>query len=103
MKLAMLQQRIAPMRQNVAPPAHVERLRGRAWMRLRDAVLRRDFGLCCCEDCALLVVPLPASEVDHIVELTDGGTDSMSNLRSMNVDCHLRKTNAARKARGQVA
>lgn len=38
--------------------------------------------------------PLPADrlEVDHIVEVAHGGTDDLSNLRSVCKPCHRRRT-----------
>lgn len=41
-----------------------------------------------------------ATEVDHITEVSDGGTDSLDNAQSSCAKCHARKTaqHAARKA-----
>lgn len=65
---------------------------GRPWRRLRDAVLLRDKYLCQCAECAERLVPLEATEVDHIVPIAKGGKDEGSNLRAINTDCHKRKT-----------
>jgi len=74
---------------------------GRPWRRKRDQVLLRDQYLCQCEQCG--GKRLLADEVDHIVPLSLGGTDDLSNLRAINKDCHKAKT--AREASGssQVA
>ena len=40
-----------------------------------------------------------ADEVDHIVPLSQGGTDEDTNLRAIHHDCHKVKTQ--REARGQ--
>ena len=37
----------------------------------------------------------PASEVDHIIEKTDGGTDDDSNLEAICNPCHTAKTQAS--------
>ncbi|MAM85719.1 HNH endonuclease [Marinobacter sp. UBA2678] len=65
---------------------------GRPWRRLRDQVLERDRYLCQCEECRSLSRIRPAQEVDHIVPLTEGGTDAATNLRAINRDCHKEKT-----------
>lgn len=78
-----------------APYAHkVQRtgLTGRPWRRKREQILARDLYLCQCEDCAKRVMRLPANEVDHVIEVADGGTDDDSNLRAMNAHCHALKT-----------
>lgn len=72
----------------------VGRLTGRPWRRLRASVLLRDLYLCQCSDCAKRLVPLLADEVDHIIPLSRGGTNDLSNLRAMNRDCHARKSQA---------
>ncbi|OWV29467.1 HNH endonuclease [Halomonas campaniensis] len=66
---------------------------GRPWRRLRDAVMRRDRYLCQCDDCIKESRITPAHEVDHIIPLSRGGKDLMSNLRAISRDCHKRKTN----------
>lgn len=68
---------------------------GRQWRRLRLQVLERDGWLCQCDDCATRPVPLVAHEVDHISNERDADgalDDSLENLRSMNRDCHRKKT-----------
>lgn len=61
----------------------------------------RDGYLCQCKDCQAKPVPLIATEVDHIIPRSQGGTDDHSNLRAINGDCHRKKTQAeARVGRG---
>lgn len=65
---------------------------GRPWRRLRDQVLKRDNYLCQCEECKRLARIRPAHEVDHVVPLAQGGTDTPSNLSAINHECHRAKT-----------
>jgi 5-methylcytosine-specific restriction protein A len=69
---------------------------GRPWRRKREQILLRDQYLCQCEQCG--GKRLLADEIDHIVPLSQGGTDDLSNLRAINKDCHKAKT--AREASG---
>nr|MCU0920178.1 HNH endonuclease [Burkholderiaceae bacterium] len=50
---------------------------GAAWDRLRQLVLRRDAGICQCEDCRRTGMLTAAHEVDHIVPKAEGGTDEL--------------------------
>lgn len=65
---------------------------GTAWDRLRPIILKRDGYVCQCEDCKREGIVRPATHVDHIIAKAQGGTDDPSNLQSMNVKCHMRKT-----------
>jgi 5-methylcytosine-specific restriction protein A len=56
---------------------------GRAWRRLRLAVLSEQ-PICPCG--------AKASEVDHVVPLSAGGTHDRSNLMARCKPCHSRKT-----------
>lgn len=64
------------------------------WATILAAVMRRDRRAC-------RMCGARATEVDHIVELADGGSfHELSNLRAMCHDCHLTKTiEAARRRR----
>jgi 5-methylcytosine-specific restriction endonuclease McrA len=55
----------------------------RAWRDLREQILLRDRGACVL--CGRLAV-----EVDHIIPLSEGGSDSPGNLRSLCAPCHAR-------------
>lgn len=74
-------------------------LQGRPWRRLREQILIRDRWLCRCEDCDKRVARRMANEVDHIVELADGGSDDPSNLRAINDECHKLKTEREQRRR----
>lgn len=57
-----------------------------AWQRLRRAVLERDAYLC--QEC-----DAPDSDqCDHIIPRSRGGRDVMSNLQTLCLECHGRKT-----------
>lgn len=89
----------APQRlQGIKPvsPAR-ERTRGRAWMSARDRVMRRDCGLC--QTCLRAGRLRAAVQVDHIVELADGGTDDEANLEAICHACHASKTAASQARR----
>jgi 5-methylcytosine-specific restriction protein A len=82
---------------------------GSAWERTRGRILRRDAGLCQCDDCTAAGVLLAATEVDHRIGKAEwqrlhgtlDGCDDDANLRAINSECHLRKTlSEARAARG---
>lgn len=51
-----------------------------------------------CEACGI-VLQANGWECDHVVELRDGGTNDVSNLRALCRPCHMAKTRAARKRR----
>lgn len=88
-----------------------ERGYGADWDKRRVRVLRRDNGLCQCEDCKRDGRVLIATEVDHKVSKAEwkrrygtlAGVDDDSNLGAINKDCHKAKTQreaaAARAAR----
>jgi len=69
---------------------------GAKWRKIREAALRRDFGMCQCPKCGGR--RLVANHVHHIVSKaeakqlrwTDEQTDSLDNLVSLNKDCHDR-------------
>lgn len=70
---------------------------GRPWRRLRERILERDLYTCQNNQCAKVTDYL---EVDHIISLSQGGTDDESNLMSLCPDCHLKKTLA--ESRGET-
>jgi 5-methylcytosine-specific restriction protein A len=66
---------------------------GRRWMKLRAQILDRDRHLCQCPRCQGGKVRVrPATQVDHVLPRSRGGTDDPSNLRAVNADCHQRIT-----------
>lgn len=60
---------------------------GRPWRRKRQAILIRDDYTC--QICRQVTQAL---EVDHIVNVAQGGTDDDSNLQALCVPCHQAKT-----------
>lgn len=63
---------------------------GHVWRKLRTQILQRDDYLCVsCRAAGRLV---PATDVDHIVPKSQGGTDTPDNLQSLCKPCHRRKT-----------
>lgn len=60
---------------------------GRPWRRIRDSILVRDNYTC--RVCGLTTKDL---EVDHIVNVAQGGTDEDGNLQAICIPCHKAKT-----------
>ena len=85
--------RIVPL---VGTPGATPREKGRPWRRLRARVLS-DCPLCV--HCQREGRVTAATEVDHRVPLSQGGTDDPSNLVSICAACHAAKT--AREAAGR--
>lgn len=66
-----------------APRRSPKRRPGPGWQRLRVAILVRDGGRCTILADDSSRCPEPATEVDHIRALADGGDDSPQNLRAV--------------------
>lgn len=66
------------------------RMTGRPWRRLRQEVLERDHYLC--QRCRRKGLVTEAAEVDHVVPLSEGGTDKPENLEAICSPCHVDKT-----------
>lgn len=60
---------------------------GRPWRRLKQKIHTRDEWTCC--SCGRVTMEL---ELDHIVNVAQGGTDDEANLQSLCVPCHKKKT-----------
>ena len=69
---------------------------GRPWRRLKDKILMRDKHTC--QSCHRVGGEL---ELDHIVNVAVGGTDSESNLQILCTECHRLKTNLESKEGGR--
>ena len=104
MKLQMLKPRIQmanlsrvkTITQTRNPEAE-QRIRGRKWMTIR-ARWMREHPLCC--RCEARGYARPATQLDHIVPLIDGGKDDESNYQSLCDECHKVKTADEAKGRG---
>ena len=73
-----------------------ERTRGSKWVKIR-AKWFRDHQLCVM--CEAKGLTRPATQLDHIIPLIDGGKDDESNYQSLCEPCHKDKT--AEEARGR--
>ena len=62
-----------------------ERTRGSRWMKLRHVVLVEEPVCMICER-------KPSVEVDHIIPVSQGGTDERDNLQGICKSCHEDKT-----------
>ena len=60
------------------------------WKTTRRRILKRDNGTCACG--AL------ATQVDHIIPVTQGGTHDDANLRAICETCHEPKTHSEQRA-----
>ena len=67
-----------------------ERGYGWNWVKLRKFILERDAYLC--QECYRRKKLTPATDVDHIVPKSAGGTDDESNLQSLCMACHKMKS-----------
>ena len=67
-------------------PGHNRHYNTARWKRLRLMKIRRN-PLCQAPGCTA-----PATDVDHIVSIADGGDDSHGNLQALCHPCHSRKT-----------
>jgi 5-methylcytosine-specific restriction protein A len=63
--------------------------------RIRRALLARDGPGCV--DCGSLEGPF---EIDHLIPLSEGGSDAIENLQTLCVICHAAKS--AREARARI-
>ncbi len=82
-----------------ASPGVVQRVRGRALMTRRERWFRLHP---LCVKCSARDLVRAATQLDHILPLTDGGSDDPSNWQGLCDDCHEAKTSDEnrRRARG---
>lgn len=74
---------------------------GGSWPKIRQRILRRDRHLC--QSCLQKGIVKEGKHVDHIIPKAQGGTNADSNLQTLCVACHRRKTATERtsgKGRG---
>lgn len=67
-----------------------ERGYGNDWEKQRKAALERDTFLC--QQCIRLGIVRRATQVDHIIPKSQGGSNSSGNLESICDSCHTSKT-----------
>lgn len=60
------------------------------WAKLKAAVMQRDMYLC--QSCQRNGIDKQGSEVDHVVPLSEGGTNNLDNLQCICRSCHREKT-----------
>ncbi len=78
---------------------HTRIYKTKGWQRARKEALYRDGGWC------VICKEAPASLVDHIVEIKDGGKPyALGNLQSLCNKCHSKKTRdaAIMRSKGEV-
>ncbi|AWY20093.1 HNH endonuclease [Moraxella bovis] len=95
MKLSTLQPRLKPTTAQTPKKNWGQGRGGRAWRRLRDEILARDSYTCQC--CGRVGGRL---ELDHIVNVAQGGTNDKSNLQILCHSCHKTKTQSESRAGG---
>ncbi len=80
-----------------------ERGYGGDWKRRRLRILARDNYICQCSRCKDDGIIRAAHEVDHIVNLAQGGGAGDDNLQAINRECHRLKTaSEAAQAQGRL-
>lgn len=67
-----------------------ERGYGHSWRKVRKQALERDQYLC--QECLKHGIATLATDVDHIINKAQGGTDELNNLQSLCNPCHKNKT-----------
>jgi 5-methylcytosine-specific restriction protein A len=79
----------------------IERKRGSAGVKDRNAIKARDMGLC--QECKRNGLVSLGVVVDHIVPLEDGGSDESNNKECLCKSCHDAKTayEATQRARSR--
>ncbi len=88
MKLQQLKPRLQTAKEPRPPKNNWGQGRGgRPWRRLKQKIHLRDEWTCC--SCGRVTMEL---ELDHIVNVAQGGTDDEANLQSLCVECHKKKT-----------
>jgi 5-methylcytosine-specific restriction protein A len=94
-RLSSIAQRVSTVDLRRGGPVAEERIRGHALTKIRERVLARDGAAC--KKCGKMVGRL---EVDHIVPLAVGGSNSDLNLQLLcAIPCHRDKTLKEEKER----
>lgn len=88
-----------PALRGIKPAKETAHYRTSDWAGRRMRILIRDAFTC--RSCSLVVAGRDA-HVDHIVPLEDGGGDRDSNLQTLCIGCHGRKTRGEQRAKGMA-
>jgi 5-methylcytosine-specific restriction enzyme A len=96
-KLATLKPAVPIMRTKAAAAPVTDRLRGNQWDAIRKRVMERDGWLC--QPCKRAGRPRTGSEVDHVVPLSEGGSNDPANLQTICTPCHESKTQTERSGK----
>jgi 5-methylcytosine-specific restriction protein A len=89
MKLATLKPRVDAVAGRTLRTTAIQRIRGRRLQRIRREHFRRNPLCVHCEAKGLVSL---AVELDHIVPLHRGGSDSEANRQGLCAECHAAKT-----------
>lgn len=79
------------MRRHRRPPSKI-------WQQKRQQVWQRDEGRCqgpYCENTLPFSLPLERTQIDHIMELSCGGSNELNNLRTLCRRCHTLRASKA--------
>lgn len=74
------------------------------WRHTRQRIWQRDAGKCqgpYCQDLPLWSLPLHSAHIDHIREVSKGGSNADSNLRTLCRRCHVLRANKSHQ--GMIA
>jgi len=74
------------------------------WQQTRTRIWQRDQGRCqgpYCRDCPPHFLTLKDAQIDHILELSKGGSDADANLRTLCRRCHCLRASIAHQ--GMIA
>ena len=104
-RLTSLKPRVGTLSLSRVPPlmaqAGIEdRIRGSAWMKLRDQAMQ--VSQYCCVHCREKGIARAAKVVDHRIPLHMGGTNALNNLDPLCTQCHDIKTASEATERGQI-
>jgi len=94
-KIESLKPRLTTLDTRQGSSAAANRIRGWKLVKIRERILLRDRYTC--QVCGRVGTDL---EVDHVVPLAIGGNNSDSNLQVLCPSCHLVKSEAEEKERG---
>lgn len=94
-RLQSIKPKVATVDTRKGAPVAVDRIRGNTLTKIRKRVMLRDEYTC--RMCGMLT---SSGEIDHVVPLHLGGSESDENRQYLCVSCHLRKSSAEERDRG---